>query len=144
MHQNHIYCESPAETCLQAADHTETIFGKVMDCHKKQGIQASSGWLDKFKNRYGISQLSIVGEKLSSNIEAGNSFIVKLEDLIVKEKLTADQIYNYDKTGLYWRALPTKTLVAENAAVAPGRKKMKNRVTILGCANASGSHRRNL
>ncbi|GBM07002.1 Jerky -like [Araneus ventricosus] len=104
-------------------------------------FQASSGCLEKFKNRLGIHQLSTVGEKLSSDIEAGNSFIAELQDLIVKEKLTADQIYNCDETetGLYWRALPTKILTAE--AVALGRKKMKDRVTILGCANASGSHR---
>ncbi|GBM72300.1 Jerky -like [Araneus ventricosus] len=100
-------------------------------------FQASSGWLEKFKNR----QLSIVGEKLSSDIEAGNSFIAEWQDLIAKEELTADQIYNCDETGLYWRALPTKTLAAENEAVAPGRKKMTDRVTILGCANACGSHR---
>ncbi|GBM11174.1 hypothetical protein AVEN_133911-1 [Araneus ventricosus] len=43
--------------------------------------------------------------------------------------------------GLYWRALLTKTLAAENEAVAPGRKKIKDRVTILGSANASDSHR---
>ncbi|GBN31522.1 Tigger transposable element-derived protein 2 [Araneus ventricosus] len=59
-------------------------------------IQASSGWLEKFKNRQGICLLTIVGEKLSSDIEAGNSFIAELQDLIVKEKLTADQIYNCD------------------------------------------------
>ncbi|GBO17733.1 hypothetical protein AVEN_10857-1 [Araneus ventricosus] len=71
--------------------------------------------------------MSIVREKLSSDIEAGNSFIAKLQDLIVKEKLTADQIYNFDETGIYWRALPMKTLATENEAVAPGRKKLKDR-----------------
>ncbi|GBO02282.1 hypothetical protein AVEN_27097-1 [Araneus ventricosus] len=63
------------------------------------------------------------------------------KDLIVKEKLTADEIYNCDETGLYWRALPTKTLAAENEAVAPGRKKMKDRKRFCTLANASGSHR---
>ncbi|GBN22532.1 Jerky -like [Araneus ventricosus] len=86
-------------------------------------FQASSGWLEKFKNDHGIRQLSIVGEKLSSDIEAGNSFIAELQDLIVKENLTADQIYNCDETGLCWRALPTKTLAAENEAVVLGQKK---------------------
>ncbi|GBN98859.1 hypothetical protein AVEN_105671-1 [Araneus ventricosus] len=42
-------------------------------------LQASSGWLEKFTNPHGISQLSIVGEKLSSDIEAGNSFIAGLD-----------------------------------------------------------------
>ncbi|GBL99105.1 Jerky -like [Araneus ventricosus] len=85
--------------------------------------------------------MSIVGEKLSSDIEAGSSFIAELQELIVKGKLTANQIYNCDETGIYWRALPKKTFAAENETVAPGRKRMKDRVTILGCANASGSHR---
>ncbi|GBN08649.1 hypothetical protein AVEN_20924-1 [Araneus ventricosus] len=76
--------------------------------------------------------MSIVGEKLSSDIEAGNSFIAELQDLIMKAKLTAYQIYNCDETALYWRALPTKTLAAENEAVAPGGEKMMNRVKILG------------
>ncbi|GBM78027.1 Jerky -like [Araneus ventricosus] len=104
-------------------------------------FQASSGWLEKFKNHHGIRQLSIVGEKLSSDIEAVSSFITELQDLNVKEILTTDQIYNCDKIGLYWRALLTKTLAAKNEVVAPRRKKMKDRVMILGSANASGSHR---
>ncbi|GBO30080.1 Tigger transposable element-derived protein 2 [Araneus ventricosus] len=37
-----------------------------------------------------------------------------------------------------------KTLATENEAVGLGWKKMKDRVMILGCANASGSHRVNL
>ncbi|GBM71473.1 hypothetical protein AVEN_65374-1 [Araneus ventricosus] len=86
-------------------------------------FQTSSAWLEKFKNRHGIRQLSIVGEKLSSDIKAGNSFIAELQDLIVLEKLTAGQICNCNETGLYWRALPMKTLAAENEAVAPGRKR---------------------
>ncbi|GBM93028.1 Jerky -like [Araneus ventricosus] len=67
--------------------------------------------------------------------------LVVLPYLIVKKKLTADQIYNCDETGLHWGALPTKTLAAENEAVVPGRKQMKDRVKILGYANASDSHR---
>ncbi|GBN78459.1 hypothetical protein AVEN_56299-1 [Araneus ventricosus] len=34
-----------------------------------------------------------------------------------------------------------KTLAAEKEAVAPCREKVKDRATILGCSNASGSHR---
>ncbi|GBN87807.1 Tigger transposable element-derived protein 2 [Araneus ventricosus] len=119
---------------------------KALNFNSKLGgskeFQASSGWLEKFKNHHGIRQLSIVGEKLSSDIEAVNNFIAELQDLIVKEILTTDQIYNCDETGLYWRALLTKTLAAENEVVSLGRKKMKDRVMILG--NANGPHRVNL
>ncbi|GBM62135.1 Tigger transposable element-derived protein 2, partial [Araneus ventricosus] len=96
------------------------------------------------KHKFQIVSRIEAGEKLSSDIEVGNSFIAELQELIVKGKLTADQIHNCDETGIYWRALPTKTLAAEYEAVAPGRKMMKDRVTILGCANTSGSHRAKL
>ncbi|GBN40774.1 hypothetical protein AVEN_932-1 [Araneus ventricosus] len=63
---------------------------KALNFNSKPGgskeFQGSSGWLERFKNRHGIRQLSIVGEKLSSDIEAGNSFIAELQNLIVKEK----------------------------------------------------------
>ncbi|GBN09235.1 hypothetical protein AVEN_104690-1 [Araneus ventricosus] len=91
---------------------------KALNFNSKLGgskeFQASSGWLEKFKNRHGICQLSIVGEKLSSDIEAGNSFIVELQDLIVKEKLTSDKIYNCDETGLYWLECRVAALVSGN------------------------------
>ncbi|GBM04081.1 hypothetical protein AVEN_247952-1 [Araneus ventricosus] len=84
---------------------------KALNFNSKHGrskeFQASSGWLEKVKNRHGIRQLSIVEEKLSSDIETGNSFIAELQALIVKGKLTADQIYTCEETGLYWRALQT-------------------------------------
>ncbi|GBM46117.1 hypothetical protein AVEN_236132-1 [Araneus ventricosus] len=61
---------------------------KVLNFNYKLGgskeSQASSGWLEKFKNRHEIRQLSIVREKLSSDTEAGNSFIAELQDLIVE------------------------------------------------------------
>ncbi|GBN55968.1 hypothetical protein AVEN_175177-1 [Araneus ventricosus] len=63
---------------------------KALNFNSKLGeskeFQASSGWLENFKNRHGIRQLNIVGEKLSSDIEAGDSFIVELQVFIAQEK----------------------------------------------------------
>ncbi|GBM93304.1 hypothetical protein AVEN_99992-1 [Araneus ventricosus] len=75
------------------------VFNSILGGSK--GFQTSSTWLEKFKNCPGIRQLSIEGEKMSSDIEAGNILIVELQKLIVKEKLTADQINNCDEIGLY-------------------------------------------
>ncbi|XP_054707787.1 jerky protein homolog-like [Uloborus diversus] len=104
-------------------------------------FKASSGWLEKFKIRHGIRQLNIEGEKLSGNVAEVDSFVSKIEDLIRDENLSPDQIYNCDETGLYWKALPEKTLAAANETSAPGRKRMKDWVTVLACSNASGSHK---
>lgn len=104
-------------------------------------FKASSGWLQKFKERYGIRQLSITGEILSSNIDAVEPFKEKLLSKIREMDLQHDQIYNADESGLFWRVLPNKTLAHGNEKSAPGRKISKERITFMPCANASGSHK---
>ncbi|XP_014276200.1 jerky protein homolog-like [Halyomorpha halys] len=85
---------------------------------------ASSGWLDRWKCRYGIRQLNMSGEKLLADERAVNFFINGIKSLI--KDYTRDQIFNADESGLNF---------------APGYKNIKERITILACANASGNHR---
>lgn len=52
-------------------------------------FKASSGWLDRFKNRHGIRQLNIEGEKLSAtSIETVNAFKEKFQKMIDEQGLT--------------------------------------------------------
>jgi hypothetical protein len=46
-------------------------------------------------------------------------------------------IYNADETGLFWKALPDRTLAFKNEGVS-GRKLSKQRVTCLVCASMAG------
>lgn len=102
------------------------------------GFKASK--LEKFKNRHGIRELNIQGEKLSAvSIETIDAYKKQFEKLIAG--FTRDQIYNADETGLNYKALPTKTLSSLSEKYAPGHKMQKQRVTVMVCANASGSHR---
>lgn len=55
--------------------------------------------------------------------------------------LNKHQIYNADKTGLYWKILPDKTFVSVHEKGAPGLKISKQRITFLGCSNASGLYK---
>lgn len=104
-------------------------------------FKASSGWLQKFKERCGIRQLSISGEILSSNVNAVQPFKEKLLSKINEMGLQLEQIYNADESGLFWRILPNKTLAHSGEKSAPGRKISKERVTFMPCANAAGSHK---
>nr|XP_006811844.1 PREDICTED: tigger transposable element-derived protein 2-like [Saccoglossus kowalevskii] len=54
---------------------------------------------------------------------------------------TTEQTYNADESGLYWKLLPRKTLAADMEKSAPGYKVSKDRVMIMGCANAAETHR---
>lgn len=105
-------------------------------------FKASSGWLEKFKNRHGIRQLNIEGEKLSAaSMETVNAYKENFKKMIEQNGFTRDQVYNADETGLIYKALPTKTLAALSEKYAPGYKMQKQRVTAMVCANASGNNR---
>ncbi|GBN96260.1 hypothetical protein AVEN_15508-1 [Araneus ventricosus] len=48
------------------------------------------------------------------NFQAANEFRSELNNLMVKENLTEEQLYNCDETGLNFKRLPTKSLVSRN------------------------------
>lgn len=118
---------------------------KALELNMKLGgdptFIASSGWLKNFKLRHGIRQIEIHGEKLSADAPAAVSFSEKFKKHLEAEEYDLDFVYNADETGLYWKALPSKSLVSRKEAAAPGYKMSKDRVTVMVCANASGTHR---
>ena len=105
-------------------------------------FKASQGWLQRFKNRHGISQVSIAGEVRSADAEAANSYPEKLREIIEEGGYAAEQIYNCDETGLCYKMLPNKTLaMKDDPHKHEGFKKIKDRVTILFCVNKTGNHK---
>lgn len=50
-------------------------------------------------------------------------------------------MYNAEETGLYWKLLPGKTYVSREEKTALGRKKAKERITLLECSNATELHK---
>jgi len=104
-------------------------------------FKASTGWLKNFKSCHSIRQLSIQGEKMSADTQRVGDFKQQLVNMIEKEQLTLNQVYNCDETGLCWKALPSETLAPRREKTAPGYKEHKERVTILIFANATGDHK---
>lgn len=100
---------------------------------------ASSGWLDRFKKRYGIRQLNLCGEKLSADSDAVDVFKTMFADYT--QGYSKDQIYNADETGVNFKMLPKKSLASATETSAPSHKMKKERITLLLASNASGTHR---
>lgn len=75
------------------------------------------------ENRYAIRQVNLYGEKLSADQDAVNIFKTEMDGLLTN--YTKDQIYNADETGLNFKMLSKKS----------------QRITILFCSNAAGTHR---
>lgn len=71
----------------------------------------SSGWLKKFKKRYGINYIKAIKNilqkiKLSAYREPAEDFIDEFYSLVAAENLTPEQVLNMDETDLSWRCLP--------------------------------------
>lgn len=119
----------------------KVLFKEVYPDKSEDSFNASEGWFSRFKRRFGIRYLKICGEILSSDVSAVRSFINRFRHKINEMKLTDMQIYNADESGLNYRMLPDKTFLAANEKTASGRKTLKERITILLCSNADGSHK---
>lgn len=121
---------------------------KALQFNKEMGTEtefkASEGWLEKWKNRYGIRKLQISGEKLSADKHAVEEFKTFLHKLLDEEGISGDQLYNCDESGLNFKMLPSCTLASKEEESAPGYKKKKERVTILACSNVTGNHKMKL
>src|SRR6218665_893530 len=102
-------------------------FGTLMG---DETFQASKGYVSRFKNRHGMSQVTISGESRSADDAAANAFPAKLKDLIERENYVEEQIYNCDETALFAKLLPEKTLAFKyETQKTSGFKKLKDRVT---------------
>ena len=98
-------------------------------------FKASNGWLESFKSRHNLKQLTVSGEAADVAEETIEAWQERLKVLLKGYK--AEDIWNEDETGCFYRALPEKTL-SERKKECRGGKKSKERITVAFFANAAG------
>ncbi|GFU80886.1 tigger transposable element-derived protein 1 [Trichonephila clavipes] len=98
----------------------------------RKEFSASKGWLTGFLKRNVLHYIKITGESATAEEGAAKIFPEELAKTIEDGDYSADQIFNADETGLYWKKLP------KDEKIASGHKASKDRVTLLLCSNASG------
>ncbi|XP_004484550.1 jerky protein homolog [Dasypus novemcinctus] len=98
----------------------------------------SGGWLWRFKARHGIKKLDASSEKQVADHQAAEQFCGFFRSLVAEHGMSPEQFYNADETGLFWCCLPNPSPQGEPVA---GLKQSKDRLTVLMCANAAGSHK---
>jgi transcriptional regulator with XRE-family HTH domain len=96
-------------------------------------FNASEGWLSNFKKRFHIKEYKHQGEAASAPLEDIPQFRAELREII--KEYQPEDVYNADETGLYWRMEPDKSLASGPLS---GKKKAKDRVTILLTCNITG------
>ena len=109
--------------------------------HGPSNFSATPGWLDNFLERHSLRHLQVKGEKSSADSVAAIAFKGSFAALIDGNGYDLDDVYNADETGLMYRTLPNKTIALSTEQNVSGYKPIKDRITAMACANATGTHR---
>ena len=104
-------------------------------------FMASNGWLDRWKTRHKVKLSVLSGEASDVNPETVDDWIKRLPSICDGYK--AEDIFNADETGLFYRSLPTRSMVAKGDKWKGG-KSSKERMTVLLCCSAAGKKLRPL
>ena len=100
-------------------------------------------WLSRFRERRGLQKILLHGEGAEVDQE-DPKLLAALDDLYATiSRYNPENVYNMDETGLFFRLLPRYTLLMpfEDLSTTRGKKKAKERLSLVVCANATGTHK---
>ncbi|XP_053241211.1 tigger transposable element-derived protein 1-like [Podarcis raffonei] len=128
-----------AVICKKAkALHADLVREQPGTSGEPEVFKASRGWFDRFKTRSGIHSMVRHGEAASTDVPVAEDFAAEFLEVVKTEGYVPQQVFNCDETGLFWKRMPKRTFITQEEAKLPGHKPMKDRLTLLFCANASG------
>ena len=96
---------------------------------------ASNGWLECWQKRYSVKLATLSGESAEVPQDVVDDWSKRLPALT--EGYVLADIYNADETGLYFRALPSRSMVIKGDP-RKGIKTSKDRITVLLACSAAG------
>ena len=99
-------------------------------------FRASDGWLDRWKSRHNVTFREVPGEEKSCTPEMTAPWTeTHLPTILSRHELK--DIFNADEFGLFYQALPSKSMHFKNERCSGG-KFSKVLLTGLAAANATG------
>ncbi|XP_050339622.1 tigger transposable element-derived protein 4-like [Bactrocera neohumeralis] len=102
-------------------------------------FMASTGWLDKWKQRYAVGYKRACGE--SNDVSEVNCEKWKKDVLPnLLKKYCGRDVFNANESGLFFKCLPDETLTFKNQKCYGG-KNSKQQVTLMLAANMDGSEK---
>ena len=131
---------SQAIICEKAKALHADLLQQVAGSSEEEQVEfkASRGWFEKFRKRTGIHSVVRHGEAASADAAAAEAFKIEFKRLVESEGYFPQQVFNCSETGLFWKKMPRRTFITVEETKMPGHKPMKDRLTLLFCANASG------
>jgi hypothetical protein len=106
-------------------------------------FKASWQWLSHFRTRQGLQKMLLHGE--GAEVDKNDlELLSALEELYsIIAQYDPENVYNMDETGLFFRLLPKYSILMPNEDISStrGKKKAKDCVSLIVCANVSGTHK---
>jgi hypothetical protein len=106
---------------------------------KLQNFTCSSGWLWRFRQRHNISNRKVCGEAMSGDVESGEPFRKKLNEIIIQSGLYYPQICNAGESGPFWRGQTENMQTFPEEQSTPRQRTSKERLPAHLCANGDGT-----
>ena len=96
-----------------------------------------------FQSKRGLQKILLHGEGAEVNKNDPKLLAALKELYAIISNYEPENVYNMDETGLFFRLLPRYSLLMreEYISTTRGKKKSKDRMLLIGCANATGSHK---
>ena len=98
---------------------------------------ATEGWISRWKVRHQIKAKKVHGEKASADSVNAKHWLETVLPELMKDYESQD-VFNADETALFYRATPDGSLCYAYKNLC-GSKKAMERLTVLCCANMTGS-----
>ncbi|XP_061143104.1 tigger transposable element-derived protein 1-like [Syngnathus typhle] len=111
--------------------------GESTSSEEPMEFLASKGWFDRFRKRYQLKSVSPHWESASADVEAASKYPETFKALVQEKGYKPEQVFNMDQTGLFWKKMPTRMFLKEEAG-APGFKGQNDWVVLIMCGNAAG------
>jgi hypothetical protein len=106
-------------------------------------FKASWQWLSRFRTCRGSQKMLLHGEgaEVDKNDPKLLSALEELYSIITQ--YDPENVYNMDENGLFFCLLPRYSILMLNEDISStrGKKKAKDRVSLIVCANASRTHK---
>ncbi|XP_007424618.1 tigger transposable element-derived protein 1-like [Python bivittatus] len=111
---------------------------------ERRGLDAAEGVTRISKQRPRVLEdvekllLVWINEKQLAGDTVTENFICEKAKALYTDLISKLPVFNYNEMGLFWKKMPKRTYITEEENAMPGHKPMKDRLTLLFCANASG------
>ncbi|XP_015313992.1 tigger transposable element-derived protein 1 isoform X1 [Bos taurus] len=128
----------PVSTLL-IQDQARRLFAQLQ--HEQGGgsraetFGASNGWFARFKVRHNVL---LTEEPAVADAQAAARYPAVLRAILEEGCYSPRQVFNVDETGLFWKRLPERMLLALEGTAGPGPKASKDHLTLLLGGNAAG------